>query len=55
MTVVTTNPLAGKPAPPELRVDLPKLVTAYYTEVPDPAATWRASWTWPYCGAQSCA
>src|SRR5690348_1703622 len=35
--VVTTNPLAGKPAPPELLVDVPKLVTAYYTEVPDPA------------------
>ena len=34
---MTTNPLAGKPAPPELLVDVPKLVTAYYTEVPDPA------------------
>jgi phosphoglucomutase len=34
---VTANPLAGKPAPPELLVNVPRLVTAYYTEVPDPA------------------
>ena len=27
--------LAGKPAPAELLVDLPKLVTAYYAEIPD--------------------
>ena len=31
------SPLAGKPAPPSLLVDVPRLVTAYYTEVPDPA------------------
>ena len=31
------SPLAGKPAPPSSLVDLSKLVTAYYTEVPDPA------------------
>ena len=31
------SPLAGKLAPPELLVDVPGLVTAYYTEVPDPA------------------
>jgi phosphoglucomutase len=29
--------LAGKPAPANLLVDLPKLITAYYTERPDPA------------------
>jgi len=29
--------LAGKPAPPSLLVDVPRLVSAYYTEVPDPA------------------
>jgi phosphoglucomutase len=29
--------LAGKPAPPSLLVDVPRLVTAYYTGVPDPA------------------
>jgi phosphoglucomutase len=29
------SPLAGKPAPSSLLVDVPKLVTAYYTEVPD--------------------
>ncbi|HEY6126532.1 MAG TPA: phosphoglucomutase (alpha-D-glucose-1,6-bisphosphate-dependent) [Steroidobacteraceae bacterium] len=29
------NPLAGKPAPANLLVDLPKLITAYYTLTPD--------------------
>jgi phosphoglucomutase len=33
------NPLAGKPAGPALLVDVPKLVTAYYTEIPDPSVT----------------
>jgi phosphoglucomutase len=31
------SPLAGKPADPASLVDLPKLVTAYYTEIPDPS------------------
>jgi phosphoglucomutase len=31
------HPLAGLPAPPSMLVDIPKLVTAYYTERPDPA------------------
>jgi phosphoglucomutase len=31
------SPLAGKPPPANLLVDLPKLITAYYTERPDPA------------------
>ncbi len=31
------SPLAGKPAPASLLVNVPKLVTAYYTEVPDPS------------------
>jgi phosphoglucomutase len=30
------SPLAGKPAPASLLVDVPRLVTAYYTELPDP-------------------
>ncbi|WP_442781701.1 phosphoglucomutase (alpha-D-glucose-1,6-bisphosphate-dependent) [Collimonas fungivorans] len=30
------SPLAGKPAPLSLLVDVPKLVTAYYTNIPDP-------------------
>jgi len=34
---VKISPLAGKPAPPSLLVDVPRLVTAYYTGVPDPA------------------
>ncbi len=29
------NPLAGKPAQRELLVNIPKLITSYYTEVPD--------------------
>jgi len=33
----TVSPLAGKPAPAALLVDVPKLISAYYTEVPDPA------------------
>lgn len=30
------SPLAGKTAPNSILVDIPKLITAYYTEVPDP-------------------
>src|SRR6476661_7626606 len=29
--------VAGKPATPAMLVNVPKLVTAYYTEVPDPS------------------
>jgi phosphoglucomutase len=32
------HPLAGKPAPRELLVNVPRLVSAYYTRVPDPGA-----------------
>jgi len=31
------SPKAGKPATPDMLVDIPKLVTAYYTGKPDPA------------------
>jgi phosphoglucomutase len=31
------HPLAGKPAPSSILVNVPRLVTAYYTERPDPA------------------
>ncbi|HEX7953591.1 MAG TPA: phosphoglucomutase (alpha-D-glucose-1,6-bisphosphate-dependent), partial [Burkholderiales bacterium] len=31
------NPLAGKPAPPAMLVDVPKLIAAYYNEAPDPS------------------
>ena len=31
------SPFAGKPAEPSMLVDVPRLVTAYYTETPDPA------------------
>jgi len=30
------SPLAGKPAPRELLIDVPKLISAYYSEKPDP-------------------
>ena len=31
------SPLAGKPAPPAMLVNIAKLVTAYYSEAPDPS------------------
>ncbi len=31
------SPLAGKPAEPEMLVNVAKLVTAYYSEIPDPS------------------
>ena len=31
------SPFAGKPAEPAMLIDVPRLVTAYYTEVPDPS------------------
>jgi len=31
------HPLAGKPAPPASLVNVPRLITAYYSEQPDPA------------------
>ena len=34
---VKISPLAGKPATPAMLVDVPRLVTAYYTDVPDPS------------------
>jgi phosphoglucomutase len=35
-TTPTINPLAGKPALASMLVDIPKLVTAYYEQIPDP-------------------
>ena len=37
MTTPRLNPLAGKPAPAGLLADIPKLITAYYSERPDAA------------------
>jgi phosphoglucomutase len=34
---VAISPLAGKPADPSLLINVPRLVTAYYTERPDPS------------------
>ena len=31
------SPNAGKPADPSILVDVPKLITAYYEEIPDPS------------------
>src|SRR6476646_2385911 len=31
------NPLAGKPAPLSILVNVPRLMTAYYKEIPDPS------------------
>lgn len=31
------SPAAGKPADPSILVNVPKLITAYYTEIPDPS------------------
>jgi len=31
------SPLAGKPAPESMLVNVPRLVTAYYSETPDPS------------------
>jgi phosphoglucomutase len=34
---MTTSPLAGKPAQPATLVNVPRLITAYYSDTPDPA------------------
>jgi phosphoglucomutase len=34
---VTESPLAGKPAAPTMLVDVPRLITAYFADVPDPS------------------
>jgi phosphoglucomutase len=36
-TAMNISPLAGHPPPPEMLLDVSKLITAYYTLVPDPA------------------
>ncbi len=35
-TAGAVSPLAGEPAPVSMLVDVPRLVTAYYAEIPDP-------------------
>jgi phosphoglucomutase len=41
---MTLNPLAGKPAPLSILVNVPRLITAYYKEIPDPTiATQRVA------------
>ena len=34
---MTVSPLAGKPADPSMLINVPRLITAYYTETPDPS------------------
>jgi hypothetical protein len=42
------SPFAGKPAELSMLVDVPKLITAYYTEVPDPSVpAQRVYREWP--------
>ncbi len=36
---MSVNPFAGKPAEPSMLVNVPALITAYYTGVPDPSAS----------------
>ncbi len=36
---MSVHPLAGKPVPAELLVNVPRLVASYYSEHPDPSAT----------------
>ena len=35
--MTNVSPLAGKPAPPSILVNVPRLITAYYAERPDPS------------------
>jgi len=37
MNASKIHPMAGQPSPPSLLVNVPRLVTAYYTERPDPS------------------
>ena len=39
LRVMSLHPLAGKPVPPELIADLPRLVTAYFACMPDPGTS----------------
>ena len=36
---MNVNPFAGKPAEPSMLVDVPRLVSAFFTEVPDPSVS----------------
>ena len=36
---MTLSPLAGQPAPVSMRVNVPRLVTAYYAQRPDPSVS----------------
>src|SRR5579859_3995725 len=38
-TAMKISPLAGHPPPPAMLLDVSKLVTAYYTQIPDPAVS----------------
>ncbi|MEO8755187.1 MAG: hypothetical protein ABI624_21205, partial [Casimicrobiaceae bacterium] len=49
------DPLAGKPAPRAILVDVPRLVTAYYTGKPDPAEAGCSRCRWVTSGLpQAC-
>ena len=40
--VATVHPLAGKPAPKSILVNVPRLMTAYYALLPDPTKSEQA-------------
>src|ERR671919_2494319 len=37
ITLMSVSPLAGKPAEPSMLINVPRLVTSYYTGRPDPS------------------
>jgi phosphoglucomutase len=37
--MINVSPLAGKPAPASMLINIPRLVTAYYAEHPDPSVS----------------
>jgi hypothetical protein len=42
------SPLAGKPADPSLLINVPRLVTAYYTGRPDPSVPLATRRVWNF-------
>ena len=44
--MMNISPLAGKPAGPEQLINVPRLITAYYTGVPDYSGARATSGVW---------
>ena len=45
---MTMSPLAGKPAEQSLLINVPRLVTAYYTGKPDPSDSFATRCVWNF-------